>query len=335
MYTKYSRAKKAFVLDGVVLSGVHKCIQELFFPAYHRELARFGNTDAIPRVAMVAEVVPVVPAARGKGRSNSPARKPRKRSSPFAYMQQGMKIGRKVDKELKDLCKVQPKTRLKKLPLLHPQTKKILAALNDEQLGLDRAQVCVGALQYRLGTAVDMVCVDLTEESKLPVVIEVKSGWQTDYYRHTRYNMSSPFEDLDDSPANQHQIQLAVNVALYCMSYYDQQYVYEHIQAMKAYVIRAVPHRDEVDVIPLKDWARQRIPQMLAAILQRSSRLRGIHALPVPTITPVTSAKHTRQVEEKEKEPKEVPVVSTPKRPRRTEPSVPIPTNSFARIKLW
>lgn len=334
MYTKYSRARKGFVLDGVVLGGVHKCIQELFFPAYHRELARFGTRDAAPKAAGTMTVKPVVDLSSSSSRSNSPARR-KKHRSPFAYQQEGMKIGRKVDQELKDLCKVKPKTRIKRLPLLHEQTRKILAALNEEKLGLDRAQVKVGSLQYRIGTAIDLVCIDLEAESKLPVIIEVKSGWKNDYFRYTRYTMSEPYEDRDDSPANQHQIQLALNVALYCLSYYDYKYAYENMQNMKAFVIRAIPYRDAVDVIPLKKWARDRIPNMLQAILQGSSnRLLSPSATVYTNPNPTTSSKHTRETEEHKP-----PVSTSPPKRKKVDPIPPTPiytppTRTFSRITL-
>ena len=267
METRYDRTQRSLVLAGVKLTGVHSCIHELFFPSYDEKFAREGPTD-IEAGKWVA-----APAPMAQPKKLTKPKKPKStkgRNNPFFNMLKGMKLGKKIDQELKYLSNLKPRNRPSRMPLMHDRTRKILAALNYLNLSLDKAQVYVGSLYHRLGTAVDLVCEDLDPEAKLPVIVEIKSGYNTGYFKHTRYPMLAPFGDQNDSLHNQHQLQLAATVALYCMSYLPPKHYAEHLKNIKAYVIRA--HDNCTDVYELQDWARSRILQMMDRIANDKDR---------------------------------------------------------------
>lgn len=68
----------------------------------------------------------------------------------------------------------------------------------------------------RLGTMADVVAVDAAGRHR---VLELKTGFETYNDSSTRHRLSAPFGLHDDSPANQHQLQLAATSAMYKMSH--------------------------------------------------------------------------------------------------------------------
>ena len=68
------------------------------------------------------------------------------------------------------------------------------------------SQIPVGDAFLRLATCVDLVVRDALGALLL---IEIKTGYTGYYHRHTSSNMHKPFEDLNNSPYHQHQLQLA------------------------------------------------------------------------------------------------------------------------------
>lgn len=63
-----------------------------------------------------------------------------------------------------------------------------------------------------MGTAVDLVCVNMNQEVTL---IEIKAGYSNYLYKHTHAPMNYPFGDKNDCPMHQHFIQLLITADLY------------------------------------------------------------------------------------------------------------------------
>jgi len=115
---------------------------------------------------------------------------------------------------------------------LNKHTREIIRVLALRDLRPIQSQVVVCHEELRVGTAVDLVV----------------------------HNMLSPFTKLNDSPHNQHMIQLALTLAMYARVYGFK------VQNLEAYVIRS--HAGGVTVYPLATWARMAIPDICTELFQ-------------------------------------------------------------------
>ncbi len=138
---------------------------------------------------------------------------------------------------------------------LHKQmndyTKRLFRTLDAWKLTPIEAQIPVGNASFRIGTAVDLLC---RHEKGHKVVIEVKTGFDR-YYRRFSGMLKPPFQKQDNSPRNQHQLQLAFSAQLYSSQVKE---------AVSAYVVRI--HRTGESVYPLDKWAKEKIADAFKAI---------------------------------------------------------------------
>lgn len=199
------------------LHGVTKVIKRLFAPQYH------------PRYATHGPASHVVARARAAGRS------------PLAGAgRAGMKRGKRVDRELVRVVRLLSHARLTAAAYLAPEplsaTATTAAAVRAlEALRTDAhpfvahilrvltqrlepplfpidGQVAVGQFRVlRLGTAVDLVCLD---RDGGVWIVEIKTGYLENYHQYVA-RMKPPFEAFPDSPFYQHQIQLMLTCDLY------------------------------------------------------------------------------------------------------------------------
>jgi hypothetical protein len=98
----------------------------------------------------------------------------------------------------------------------HPFTIKIAQLL--ARLGLKpiAAQVPVARSDLMRATAADLICTDRDGHLFL---FEIKCGFAGYYKRHTPYRMRKPLQAFDDSPYNQHQLQLLITVRMFEHTY--------------------------------------------------------------------------------------------------------------------
>jgi len=115
---------------------------------------------------------------------------------------------------------------------LNKHTREIIRVLSVRDLRPIQSQVVVCHEELRIGTAADLIT----------------------------HNMLSPFTKMNDSPHNQHMIQLALTMSMYARVYGLK------IQNLEAYVVRS--YAGGVTVYPLEAWARTAIPAMHAALFQ-------------------------------------------------------------------
>ena len=226
----YDKRRRAFFLNKQSLRGLHATMSDAFFPSYSFERATIG---------------PLSSSSSSESKSKSPSAK-RKARTRFTRNRRGgggsaheaaMRTGNKVDQQLARVTELlraypglsvkdfvaPPRTLATRLTnnetarnrvmncrrALIPHTKRILKALHDMRLVPIDSQVVVCNELLRLGTAVDLVC--RHEGNKKITIIEIKCGYETYIHHHTIHNMSEPFTAMNDSPANQHQLQLEVN----------------------------------------------------------------------------------------------------------------------------
>lgn len=244
-----------FNVNGESVEGVHAVISSAFYPKYTWERAKFGPTG-----------IRTVAASR----------------------QSGIERGKQLDDDLVKITKLLvalPDLELTHLfeldtllPFSWPASTKsrvqrirrslgshcmqICAAMHMHQLRPIASQLNVGHELLRVGTAVDLVCRD---KHNTLVLVEIKCGFDSYYYHHTEHNMEPPFQDQDDSPHNQHQIQLALTMVLFCRT--------RNIPMtnVRGIVMRSMSAG--VTIHHLAQWARSRVLDMQTAIASRNNRL--------------------------------------------------------------
>ena len=117
------------------------------------------------------------------------------------------------------------------------------------------SQVPVGCYSpLRLGTAVDVVCLDAAGRVW---IVELKTGYKNNY-RHFCGPLQAPFAAFDDCPYHQHQIQLLLTVELY-------RHMFPGVRVGGAAVVRVVD--DGTVMYPLLAGMQQRIDACLATIV--------------------------------------------------------------------
>jgi hypothetical protein len=78
------------------------------------------------------------------------------------------------------------------------------------------SQMVVSWPEARLATMADVVCRD---QNGNHIVVEIKTGYkEAQLHSHTKFRMQPPFHLLDDSPYNQHLLQVAFTRHMYCRS---------------------------------------------------------------------------------------------------------------------
>ena len=103
-------------------------------------------------------------------------------------------------------------------------------------------EVAVGCYQLRIGTRVDVQCLDANGNN---VIIENKTGFNGYYDQFGSHRMHHPYDLQTDSPHNQHQLQLLMTVELF-------QRTFTHLTVVKAFVIRY--HNQGSSIYPLENW---------------------------------------------------------------------------------
>jgi len=260
----YDTKRKSFLLDQQSLKGLHSAISDCFFPAYTFDRATLG------------------PVEETKTKTKSPGR--RQTAAKQRAQIRGLLLGSRVDKQLQQVtaCLVDyphlnvrdfllPKhaeVRDARLAVRHriqtlrgtlnKHTREIIRVLSVRDLRPIQSQVVVCHEELRIGTAADLIC--RHNKTGRITILEIKTGYDGYYFHHTTHNMLSPFTKMNDSPHNQHMIQLALTMSMYARVYGLK------IQNLEAYVVRS--YAGGVTVYPLEAWARTAIPAMHAALFQ-------------------------------------------------------------------
>ena len=165
-------------------------------------------------------------------------------------------------------------------------TRRFLRELANRQLVPVASQLCVGSLDARLGTAVDVVCALSTGVQRLPegrwllrpgatvVLLELKCGWEQTYQRYCG-RMKAPLAHLTDSPEHQHQLQLLLTRILFERTYRGRGHA-----VSSAAVVRV--HSAGVTWYPQRAWTDQEQIAIWQALVARR-------------LQPSTQAAHARE----------------------------------------
>ena len=140
-------------------------------------------------------------------------------------------------------------------------TRRLLQALRARHLFPVASQVPVGSAKARLGTAVDLVCVhedDLLRwadgcslrPGARVVLVELKCGYETNYERYVG-PMEAPLQRLNDSPHEQHQVQLLLTRILFERTFTRDGGPRVH----DAFVVRV--HAAGVTIVPTMHWTSE------------------------------------------------------------------------------
>jgi hypothetical protein len=242
----WDHRRRAFTMDGRLISGLLPQLQRLLYPDYSWEVVRANTpTQTRPKNAC---------------------------SSTYRTLFHGKANGSKLDRQLhvavqfahdhslpccvffdskkrrlaRQSLPQRTATRLERLAShLLPPALNFFRMCHLKQLTPQFSQVTVGDVRARVATRVDIKCVN---EHGQTVLIENKVGYNDGTYMHGNSRMRPPFAARVNSAYNQHQIQLALTEAMY------QRQFSTHTVA-ESYVWRF----DETGVssFPLQAWARQ------------------------------------------------------------------------------
>lgn len=251
----------AFGFKGVPLPGVHPTISSLFYPSYSYEKAKLG---------------PLTPHA-GSSRESKVTR-----HTPGVY------AGLLVDRELKRTIKLSASYNIPSKAFASLENQQEYAAANKDRLdGKDAKLVCkklasgttklwqafaqlelqpvdtqvpVGCQTLRVATAVDVVCMDKFGRH---CIVEIKTGFENYYHRHTGTPLAHISPPQTDSPANQHQLQLFVTEALFRRTFPGRRHG-------PAFVLRVDSFG--VDVMPLQTWTKENAALIFTLLSKRRKK---------------------------------------------------------------
>jgi hypothetical protein len=245
--------QKCFKIGGTVLPGLLKLLQRRFYPHYSYTAAKH-NVD------------------RSSGDTEYKRRQEKKKKHKRAI---GVDLGMALDKHITqtvDILRRHPEAPLcifydmastKVAPLSKEDKSTITATLVQTRAfwkAMDSLRLRPLATQvpvmhshkgFRYATAVDVVCMNKQGEH---ILVECKSGFTGYYTNCTRNMMSAPLDQLTDSLANQHQIQLSATKEMY-QNTFPEHHIGDcliiHIEGSKvsAYPLKPWTHR-------VQSWAK-------------------------------------------------------------------------------
>jgi hypothetical protein len=135
--------------------------------------------------------------------------------------------------------------------------------MRDMQLRPQSTQVTVSHPDLPVGTRIDLVCIGMDHRYH---IVEMKTGFENYYHKHTSVKMKYPFDDQPDSAYSQHQLQLSFGNDMYKKQYPTH-------KVGDPFVLRV--HPGGVHVVPQAKWAEERMSAAWGVI-------RKENLLPIP-----------------------------------------------------
>jgi len=180
------------------------------------------------------------------------AHRSRKRGADFGTM-----IHRQVERYVK--------SHGKKCTRLNQYTRAVLQAIAMLKLQPAAAEVPLVSTDNQLATAIDVLCTDAQTKTKC-VVVELKTGYTGEAHTAATDVMEhAPLHKVNNSPFNQHQLQVAGMYHLLRTRY--------GVTPDASYVMRV--NRDGVSVHRLREWAKGYMPTVFAEIVRELPHFRG------------------------------------------------------------
>ncbi len=263
MATTFDTRRKQLRKGGIVLKGITKVLNKVFYPKYSYETATEGPSQIVPDPSAQS----IVPHHTRRGRARKFASKA------------GLALGRKIDREITLTVNW---FRQHSLPAAFFIDKKFrtryVGATQEIRLACNRlafhtrqfwclavklnftpvrTQVPVGNTSLGLGTCVDVLALDSSGKT---LILEIKHGFSSYLWRSTRHRMNAPFNLQTDCCANQFQLQLLLTTLLYKNEF-------PAVSVAGSWVIRC--HSEGCDVYHLRPWACQNAAAMLETLKSR------------------------------------------------------------------
>jgi hypothetical protein len=261
----YQPRKKAFVLGRTTLKGIHATISDCFYPGYSYDRATIGPPSASAKTTKTKRKGDPLRAGLRTGKLVDAQLA---RITQCCQDYRGIDLShfltppRVIPKEIRDNATA--RNRIMNLRRsLHKHTRAIIQALHKMHLVPIEAQVPVCNEVIRIGTAADLVCKN-TQTGRL-TIIEVKCGYDSYYLLHTIHNMSPPFGHINDSPHNQHQIQLGLTMSMFCRVFDTR------MPDIDGFVVHS--HTGGVSLYPIAGWMKQSISEAQIALFKYVQKL--------------------------------------------------------------
>lgn len=181
--------------DGTNLNGLHQVMTEHFYPEYSYEEAKLGPSCGPYDMAAAVTY-------EFKGQSF------RHKTGTTAGIGLDVGIKRCIDNN-------------ESPGIEHPDTCAFFASVAAHKMKAKTAQLGVCDTNLRLGTFIDAVCVPVDKdrvEQPGVFLLEVKTGFNHCLLKH-KGKMRAPLDTFDDSPHNQHHLQLLLSRYLFQKTY--------------------------------------------------------------------------------------------------------------------
>ena len=185
--------------DGKRYTGLTKALRKAFWPNYSYEEARKGavknrtyeqrKRDRRKKNSMISWRERKIELSKGK-------------------RPHGIELGSVVHKQLEDFANMNEIEFANKYQEINAYTAKVIEALRQWRLRpvLGGAELQIYDENLRIATAIDMVCVDVT--NGMPVLVEIKTGSEGHFNLPTNIMMSCPLDNFDSMPVNQARLQV-------------------------------------------------------------------------------------------------------------------------------
>ena len=241
---RFNKKVKAFAVERSLVQGLHSRLQQRFYPSYSFEAATQGEAGN-PSSSGIRNLTQKRGLRRGVLTDNQMSKTVtwfNKYSIPVRVLcdRAALREYAVAHKQTLPACAYKQFTTGLSAPTI-----KIWQCLRMQQLRPVATQVPVGVKEWRLGTAVD---IETHNERGEMVLIEIKTGYDTYYHKHTSTPLQHLKGGINDSPANQHQLQLLVT----CELYRQTKQLAAHVHGV---VFRV--HALGIDAIPLQSWTIQ------------------------------------------------------------------------------
>lgn len=218
---KWDFKNKRFTINNKPVAGVHPTLHSLFYPNYSWLQARVRAEQASPKTAR----------------------------HQYYGIKAGTQLDKAITKSIDEFHRTGRKPKLAKLSRTAAQFWKLC----DLKAWIPVAsQVTVGCSTLRVATRIDAVCHDAQGHV---ILLEIKNGYS--YYNEGNAMMKRVYTDHNNSPLNQHQLQLFLNQVLYKRTFPTR-------VVAGSYVCRFEPGL--VDLHPLAGWVVEKAPGFLSCI---------------------------------------------------------------------
>jgi len=250
----FCHKRKAFVLQGKLVSGLLPTLRASLYPTYDWAKARSMNPNATSssptttRSPSTTKKTTILAQQQCHGRTNG--------VKLDLQLHQSIRIARQFKLSPDTFINSQKRRKAMSMQTNRDITRveRLISSLELPALNFWRmcalkhytpqySQVTVGCIPARIGTNVDVKCID--DASKSVILIENKVGYASYYHSYTD-QLAAPFTNKTNSAYNQHQLQIALTTEMHKQTFPRQKIARSCVWRYEA---------DGVSEFPLEEWA--------------------------------------------------------------------------------